>query len=194
MAKIGFLLLSGGKSRRMGTSKALLEIEGERLLSRVARAGDGFAQRILSVNDDEIPAPEGFLRCADVYPGCGPMAGIHAAFARSSCDALVVAPCDAPYYGTQLAQYLAGQYDPALDAVILVNQSGETQPLCGLYTRGCMPVLEYHLQQGKLRMKPMLDLMATRYIALPPGLQERVFVNLNTPQDVEAYRRRETCR
>lgn len=191
MTQIGFLLLCGGKSRRMGMAKALMEIEGERLLDRVARAGEGFAQRILSVNDDQVPTPEGFLRCADVYPGCGPMAGIHAAFARSSCDALVVAPCDAPHYSARLAQHLADQYDPALDAVILMNQSGEIQPLCGLYTRGCVPVLERHLQQDKLRMKPMLDLMATRYISLPPELQDRVFINLNTPQDFADFKRRE---
>lgn len=189
MAKIGFLLLGGGKSRRMGTSKAMLEIQGERLLNRVARAGEGFAQRILSVNDDELPTPEGFLRCADVYPGRGPMAGIHAAFVRTDCDALVVAPCDAPYYCAQLARYLAEQYDPRWDAVILKDHDGAAQPLCGLYARGCMPVLESHLQQEKLRMKPMLDLMATQYIELPPALQERVFLNLNTPQDLEDFMR-----
>lgn len=190
MAQIGFLLLSGGKSRRMGTSKALLEIHGERMLDRVARAGEGFGHRILSANDAEIPVPKGFLRCADVYPGCGPMAGIHAAFVNSDCDAMVVAPCDAPYYCAQLAQYLAGQYDPLWDAVVLMDQNGDLQPLCGLYTRGCVPVLESHLQQGKLRMKPMLELMATKYIELPPELHEHVFLNLNTPQDFEDFRKR----
>lgn len=187
MPQIGFLLLSGGKSRRMGTAKALLEIDGERMLERVARAGDGFSTRILSVNDDAIPTPQGFVRCADVYPGRGPMAGIHAALVRTACDALVVAPCDAPCYSAQLARYLAAQYDPALDAVVLTDQSGEIQPLCGLYTRGCVPVLERHLQQDKLRMKLMLELMAVRRVGLPPELQERVFLNLNTAQEFEDF-------
>ena len=97
MAKIGFLLLSGGKSSRMGTPKALLEIEGKTLLESVAAAGEGFEERILSVNDPSIPTPEGFVRCADVYPDCGPMAGIHAALDMTGCDALVTAPCDAPH-------------------------------------------------------------------------------------------------
>lgn len=191
MAQIGFLLLCGGRSRRMGTTKALLEIDGERLLDRVARAGEGFAQRILSANDPDIPVPPGFRRCADVYPGCGPMAGIHAALVHSDCDAMVVAPCDAPYYCRELAQYLAEAYDPHWDAVVLRDQSGEIQPLCGLYTRSAVPLLESHLQQGKLRLKPMLELMATRCMELPPALHERVFLNLNTPQDLEDFRRRE---
>lgn len=72
MAKIGFLLLCGGQSRRVGTTKALLEVNGRTLLETVAQAGEGFEVRILSANDPAIPTPEGFVRCEDVYPGCGP--------------------------------------------------------------------------------------------------------------------------
>ena len=115
MAKIGFLLLSGGKSTRMGTHKALLEVNGRTLLDTVADAGKEFDVRILSVNDPSIPAPEGYARCADVYPDCGPMAGIHAALCKTDCDALVTAPCDAPYYSAELARYLKEQYDPQLE-------------------------------------------------------------------------------
>ena len=57
MAKIGFLLLSGGKSSRMGMPKALLEIGGRTLLETVALAGNGFEERILSANDPDIPTP-----------------------------------------------------------------------------------------------------------------------------------------
>ena len=96
MTKLGFLLLSGGQSRRMGTHKALLEIGEGMLLDTIAKAGEGFDEQILSANDPAIPTPAGFVRCADVYPGCGPMAGIHAALAMTACDALVTAPCDAP--------------------------------------------------------------------------------------------------
>ena len=116
MARIGFLLLSGGKSSRMGTPKALLEINGETLLEAVARAGEGFEERILSVNDPSIPTPEGFIRVSDIYPGCGPMSGLHAALLETDCDALVTAPCDTPHYSKALAEYLAQQYDPEFDA------------------------------------------------------------------------------
>ena len=59
MAKIGFLLLSGGKSTRMGAPKALLEVNGRTLLHAVAQAGEGFETRILSANDASIPTPQG---------------------------------------------------------------------------------------------------------------------------------------
>lgn len=188
MARIGFLLLCGGQSKRMGSPKALLEVGGMRMLDRAARAGEGFAQRIFSANDDAVATPEGFVRCADVYPGCGPMAGIHAAFTTSDCDALVVAPCDAPYYDGRLAQFLAAQYDGLRDAWVLLDCEGRMQPLCGMYSRKCLPVLDEHLRAGKLRMKQMLEQMDICRLELPEEIGNRVFVNINTPQEFEAYR------
>ncbi|MBQ7825367.1 MAG: NTP transferase domain-containing protein [Clostridia bacterium] len=87
MAKIGFLLLCGGKSTRMESPKALLEVNGRTLLHAVAAAGADFDERILYVNDPVIPTPDGFVRCADRYFDCGPMAGIHAALSMTRCDA-----------------------------------------------------------------------------------------------------------
>ena len=190
MAKLGFLLLSGGKSSRMGSHKALLEVDGRTLLDTVAKAGDGFDVRILSANDPAIPTPEGFVRCEDVYPGCGPMAGIHAALSMTDCDALVVAPCDAPHYSKELAQYLAQQYDPALDALVLTDRDGRAQPLSGVYARSCLPVLEEHLRAGKLKIMWMLEEMKLCKIMLPQHLSAQVFENLNTPQDVEKYKQK----
>lgn len=187
MAKIGFVLLCGGKSSRMGKTKALLEVNGKRLLETVAQAGEGFAERILSVNDPAIPTPEGFVRIEDVYPGCGPMAGIHAALAATTCDALVTAPCDAPYYSRALAEVLAQAYDPAENAVMLVGRDGRDQPLCGIYAKSCLPVLEAHLRAGRFKMMRMLEEMNVRRMALPEHIEERVFENLNTPQDIQEF-------
>lgn len=188
MVKLGFLLLSGGQSKRMGTHKALLEIEGGRLLDVIASAGNGFAERILSANDPTIPTPEGFARCEDVYPGCGPMAGIHAALSMTACDALVSAPCDAPNYSEELAQYLAQQYDPAYDALILTDETGRAHPLMGVYGKSCLPVLDTHLREGRYKMMLMLEGMRLKKMTLPARLSQQVFDNLNTPQDVQAYR------
>ncbi len=187
MARIGFLLLSGGKSTRMGSPKALLEVNGHTLLDTVAQAGADFEVRILSANDDAIPTPHGFVRCADVYPGCGPMAGIHAALTAADCDALVTAPCDAPYYCAELAAYLRDQFDPEFDALVLLDHDGRAQPLSGVYSKSCLPVLEAHLRAGKLKMMWMLESMKLKKIALPEGLGERVFMNLNTMEELRAF-------
>ena len=188
MMKIGFLLLSGGKSSRMGTPKALLEIDGKTLLESVAAAGEGFEERILSVNDPSIPTTDGFVRCMDVYPDCGPMAGIHAALAMTDCDALVTAPCDAPYYSRELAEYLLSQFEPGLDALVLMDETGRAQPLTGVYSKSCLPVLDEHLKTGRLKIMWMLEEMKLKKIMLPAHLNGQVFQNLNTPEDLKQFR------
>ena len=190
MAKIGFLLLCGGKSTRMGSPKALLEVNGKTLLDAIAGAGVDFEEKILSANDPSIPTPPGFVRCVDVYPGCGPMAGIHAALCMTDCDALVTAPCDAPHYSAALARYLMESYDCAWDAQVLVDGGEKAQPLCGIYSKSSLPVLEAHLRTGRLKMMRMLEEMKLNRLSLPEGMTDAVFENLNTPQELKSFQER----
>jgi len=187
MARIGFLLLSGGKSSRMGTPKALLMVNGSTLIDTVARAGADFDERILSVNDPSIHTPDGFVRVEDVYRGCGPMGGIHAALLAANCDALVTAPCDAPFYSKALAEYLVQQYEPELDALVLHDSTGRMHPLCGVYTKRCLPVLEKHLTTGRFKLMRMLEEVRLKTITLPEYLSDSVFENLNTPEDLAVF-------
>ena len=52
--KCGAVLLAGGKSRRMGQCKALLEVEGETLLQRTVRMLAAFEELWLSTNDPAL--------------------------------------------------------------------------------------------------------------------------------------------
>jgi len=116
------------------------------------------------------------------------MAGIHAALAITDCDALIVAPCDAPYYSRELTDYLASQYDPKLDALVLVDHDGRDQPLTGVYGKSCLPVLDDHLKTGRLKMMRMLEEMKLKRIALPEHIAQKVFRNLNTAEEYHMFR------
>ena len=187
--KLGFLLMSGGQSSRMGTPKALLSLGGETLLARIARAGDGFAERILSVNDPSIPTPEDFTRVGDVYTGCGPMGGLHASLTTCASDALIVAPCDSPNFSAEVAAFLAGQLEDGLDAVILEDDTGRVHPMMGVYAKTCLPALTAHLEAGRFKLMMMLGELRVKRVRLPEAIPQTVFQNLNTPEDYEALRR-----
>ena len=194
----GFLLMSGGLSSRMGTPKALLPLAGQPLLLHIARAGEAFSERILSVNDDAIPTPEGFTRIADIYKECGPMGGLHAALNAAKSPALVVAPCDAPYFTAEAAAFLAGQYSEGLDAVILEDENGRPHPMMGVYAKSCLPALTAHLEQRRFKLMMMLGELRVKRVRLPESIPQRVMNNLNTPEDYAALCREmlpgEVCR
>ena len=182
---LGFLLMSGGLSSRMGSPKALLQLRGQPLLYHIARAGEGFSERLLSVNNDAIPTPEGFLRVGDIYKECGPMGGLHASLSATTCDALVVAPCDAPYFSAEAAAFLASEFHEELDAVILEDETGRTQPMMGVYSKSCLPALTEHLEEKRFKLMMMLSQLRVKRVRLPRHMVQ-VTQNLNTPEDYQA--------
>ena len=182
---LGFLLMSGGLSSRMGSPKALLRLRGQPLLYHIARAGEGFAERLLSVNDDAIPTPEGYLRVGDIYKECGPMGGLHASLSAAQSDALVVAPCDAPYFSPEAAMFLAGEFSEDLDAVILEDENGRTHPMMGVYSKSCLPALTAHLEEKRFKLMMMLSGLRVKRVRLPQHMAQ-VAQNLNTPEDYQA--------
>ena len=74
----GVVILAGGRSRRMGTCKALLTIEGETMLSRLTRQLDDFQEKLLSTNTPALAEGLPLTPVPDFYPGAGPLAGLHA--------------------------------------------------------------------------------------------------------------------
>jgi len=84
MTQMAGLVLCGGESRRMGRDKALLVLDGETLVLRVART-------LAEVADQVLLAPgtvgrlgvTGYPEVADDPVGAGPLAGMAAGLAAS---------------------------------------------------------------------------------------------------------------
>ena len=96
------LVLAGGRSKRMGRDKALLDLAGEPLLHRAVRFWQsipGLDGVLVSVGEaDHFAAlPEGAASIPDLYPGCGPLAGLHAAFSLTDAEIIYVSAVDMPF-------------------------------------------------------------------------------------------------
>lgn len=89
-------ILAGGKSTRMGTDKAFVEFEGRTLLARALDLG-----RSVSADVRIIGSTQKFASFAsvveDVFRGCGPLAGIHAALLASPTDLNLILAVDTPF-------------------------------------------------------------------------------------------------
>src|SRR5689334_14228501 len=97
----GGIVLCGGKSSRMGTSKALLLFGPETMLQRVVRILGGLASPIVAVaaEGQELPVlPEGVILTQDEREGRGPLEGLRAGLKAlpPSVDAAYVTSCDVP--------------------------------------------------------------------------------------------------
>ena len=176
------VILAGGASRRMGTCKALLEINGETMLARIRRQLSGFERVLLSTGDPTLAEGLSVECTADLYPGMGPLAGLHAAFCAVDSEALLVLPCDLPFFTEQAAAYLLDRMPEDADALVCIDSTGRIHPLCGIYRRSVLPALEARLKAGELRVMSFLYSLNWKGLQDAEILPDKLFLNVNSPE------------
>lgn len=181
------VILAGGKSRRMGRDKALLPFKSENLLSdqirRFQKAGFSVAVSQHEVRNEDV------LVIPDHFPGSGPLAGLHAAFAETGEALLFLSAVDLPLADPRLAAIILREIRDGEDACVIRRRSGEIEPLFAAYRRSCLPVAEAMLREGQGKMQTLLSRVKTRFLeedSLPDFDLSRILLNLNLPED---YRR-----
>ena len=179
----GAVILAGGRSRRMGRDKAELEFNGIRFLDKLACELSGFPELLISVNEKEKYPEMRYPLVCDIYKDCGPMGGLHAALMRCESDALVVVPCDVPFFSREMADEMCACMEGETDAVIAVTEDGREHPLCGVYKKSCLGVLEQCLEEGNYRMRDALAGLKVK--TWQAGNYSWRFLNVNTPEEFE---------
>ncbi|MDR6999426.1 molybdenum cofactor guanylyltransferase [Neobacillus niacini] len=188
--KAAAIILSGGKSSRMGTNKALLKINEKTNIERLAEELKGyFAEIILVTNHPDEYRFLGVKMVSDQFPGLGPIAGLHAGLRASNHEVNIVVACDMPFVSGVLAKKITAKVDGS-DAVIPIID-GKKQPLFAAYHRRILPVVEESIEKGNLRMTQLLDDLHVLYLTPEdlPGysrsILERSFFNMNYLDEYE---------
>lgn len=122
----------------------------------------------------------------DHHPGCGPLGGIYSVLREAQADAVFFCAVDMPFVTEQAVEYLEQFLCSDFDGVIF-TEGGRLHPLCGIYCRSLLPVLERQLERGERRVRSLMDTGRIKAVPLELGaLSGRTLWNLNTPED---YRR-----
>jgi molybdopterin-guanine dinucleotide biosynthesis protein A len=187
---MGFVL-AGGKSSRMGADKAFLDFGGQTLLDRALNVMGTVCDRVAIVGDPARfakyeSAKHGWV-VADIFPGCGPLAGIHAALVSSTAELNLMLAVDMPFVSAELLAFLFGAAEDP-DSIVTVPRTGKgLQPLSAVYRRDFSAVADQALRAGKYKIDAAFSSVAVRVIdeaeLAAAGFSERNFFNVNTPQD-----------
>ncbi len=182
------VILAGGKSRRMGTNKALLPYQGRPLIEHIANVVREVFEHVVVVADEG--EAYSFLNLPlhpDIYKDRGPLGGIHAAFHHTNASTLFVVSCDLPGITPQLIEYLVN-IDAQASAVVPVVDE-KLHPLCGLYRGTILPHIEQAIQDGTLAMTALLEKVGAVKVPITPELPfytKQLLSNVNSPDDYAA--------
>jgi molybdopterin-guanine dinucleotide biosynthesis protein A len=187
---VSAIVLAGGQSKRLGKDKALLEVQGQPLVSRTVQKLDALSDDLLVVTSDparyvHLGLPARLI--SDERPGVGSLMGIYSGLqvARHT-NALAVA-CDMPFLNLPLLRYMV----PLADGhdVVIPRFGGFLEPLHAIYGKSCLPFMAGLLERGRRQIIAFFDQVRVRYVEEseierfdPDHLS---FVNVNTPGDWE---------
>jgi molybdopterin-guanine dinucleotide biosynthesis protein A len=185
MNRFEAFILAGGASRRMGTDKSQLLLEGQTFTERIA---DTLLQisSLVTIVGRETDHP-GLNTTADLYPQWGALGGVHAALAAARTEWCLVVACDLPFVTADLFTRMAALRENH-EAVVPIQRDGRPQPLCSFYRIDpCLNRATELIKTGERRPVDLLRSVKSRWLAFAEledlDHAEQFFVNINTPED-----------
>ncbi len=185
------IILAGGKSTRMGYNKAFLDLGGLFLVERVAKTLSSVCQEIIIVGNskDEL-ADLGYPVITDTYPGCGPLAGIHAGLKAAKNYYSFISACDTPFIDEKIILKMVEESD-GYDAVIMKHRE-YYEPLFSLYSKAFIPFAEKALKNGNYKVTAAISAAKWKPVVFNPEdipLFDKKIFNINTPGDFQKAKR-----
>lgn len=196
-AALSVAVLTGGRSRRMGTDKALLDWHGRPLLQHVLETLRPLSDDLLVVGDRPAYHAFGARVVADAWDDAGTLGGIGTALRAARHERVLVVACDMPFVSRELAQAMADE-PLAYDALVPRTAGGRGgqrgdatwQVLHAIYTRACLAPIARRLDAGELKVVSFFEDVRVRALdedwlrAYDPDL--RAFANANTLDEYAA--------
>ncbi len=188
--KLYGLILSGGKSKRMGTDKGSLNYHGKSQVEHLFEMlNDLTDETFVSCRKEqtELKHIQGLPKVIDAFDDLGPSGGILSAFNQEPEASWLVLACDMPYLNSESLVHLIENRDPQKVATCFYNGEKKwPEPLCAIYEPSSVERINYYVGLGK--PCPRKVLMNSEVNILEP-LETRVLVNANTLADLESFKK-----
>lgn len=191
------IILAGGKNSRMGENKAFLKVGKKKIIDRLVEKLKKDLEQVIIVTNER--ACYDYLEVdviSDIIPGMGPLSGIHAGLKNARYEHALVMACDMPFVEGELGLLLM---EEATGFDVVVPQIGEhLQPLFAVYAKNCIKPIEDCLKNSIYKVAAFYPQVKVNYVSEEKIAAlsdiEKVFINVNTPKDLERARSIECSR
>lgn len=168
------VILTGGRSSRMGERKASLVLHDETMSARMTRLLNSVGVSTVILGPEGIP---------DEREWAGPLAAIAAYKPQSPWVFLL--SCDIPRFDPNLVQFFMLRAEE-FDAVLPLHE-GRVQPLCGLYRAHTFPKAAELIARDVNRVLAWVELLPVKIVSAldlaTAGFDPRSIMGANTPEE-----------
>lgn len=184
---ISGIILSGGKSTRMGQDKGLIELNGKPMIQHVIDHIDPICEEVLISANDNAYERFGYPVYPDEINDIGPAGGIISCLKHSTNEKNIIISCDLPYASTHFLRNLLGLSG---DYQITIPKSGPYhQPLCAIYSKEVQSVFLECVNKGIFSLKSIIKELRMQVIEqadVDDFDLSKELRNINYPDDVES--------
>lgn len=184
------VIVAGGRSRRFGSDKALYEVAGYSMISRVASAlGQVFSDIIVAGGD--VPRIEslGFRCYPDEIPERGVLGGLYTGLTHAESSQIFLCACDMPLIMPLVVRAVLNSTSSA--PVTLPEVDGIRQPLHAIYDKRILPIVQRLLTKTDLFLPALFDQVEisvpkeSTFAHIPD--YRHSFLSINDPETLQQY-------
>ena len=183
--EISAIILSGGKSSRMGENKSFLKLGDKTIIENIISLMNSiFSDVILITNEPSEYRKLNIPIFQDVYKQKGPLAGIHSGLVNSKTDSNFIISCDLPLMSKEVIEYIINFKTEK--SITLCKADGYIQQLAGIYSKSLIPVIEnIFTAERKHSVYALLDKVDSEIIEIEKleFYKKDLFLNMNRPED-----------
>lgn len=175
------IILSGGKSSRMGSDKGLLNLMGKPFVQYSIDALEPLVSEIIIVSNNKDYDAFGLKRINDEIENAGPLAGIYSGLKHSKTEYNLVLSCDIPLINPDILHLLVEAIDDTSE-VIQIETQNKNMPLIALYKNCCASTFYKLLLNDVRRLRFAVNQCKVKNVKLESENSIHT-MNINTPEE-----------
>ena len=180
------LVLAGGQSKRFGSPKAIVELNGKKLMNQIADQLRPFVSEVfISANADDVIREALYPILRDEFFSAGPLAGLHAAMKHfPESQSILAVTCDMPFLEAGFLQQLINEYSQSDGDGVCYFKESCLYPFPGIFSCRTKAILEEFLKSGKNRVQDFI-MQSKSFSKLLVQDSALELFNMNTVQDYQ---------
>ena len=194
------IILSGGKSTRMGQDKSFLKFGNQTVIEHISELMKSIFKDVIIITNDPEKYKSLGLKCyEDILKGIGPLGGIHSGLTHSENELNFIISCDIPFITNDVIEFIINQKKD--NDIVVTRADGFIQQLCGLYRKRLLPKINEMISESienetrnvdqnkrKCKVLSLIDRVDTKIIDIEKeflNYKPGTFFNMNKPDEYD---------